>query len=78
VACSTLLKHLKLETKAQIDVWPARGYTGVCKEFVMFYIVGSLVVAVILFALCKTSDRTLDAERDFWIKARQVLDQSKK
>ena len=48
-----------------------------CKEFVMFYIVGSLAVAVILFALCKTQDQALDAERDFWIKLRQVMDQSK-
>jgi hypothetical protein len=45
------------------------------KEFVMFDTVGILVVLVILFALCKTQDQTLDAERDFWIKARQVLDQ---
>jgi hypothetical protein len=41
----------------------------------MFYIVGSLVVVVILFALCKTQDQTLDAERDFWIKLRQMSDQ---
>jgi hypothetical protein len=41
----------------------------------MFYTFGSLVVAVILFALCKTQERTLDAERDFWIKLRQVSDQ---
>ena len=43
----------------------------------MFYIVGSLAVAVILFVLCKTQDLTLDAERDFWIKLHQVMDQSK-
>jgi len=43
----------------------------------MFYTVGSLVVVAILFALCKTQDQTLDAERDFWIKLREVLDQSK-
>lgn len=42
----------------------------------MFYIVGSLVVAAILFGLCKTQDQILDAERDFWIKLRQVLDDS--
>jgi hypothetical protein len=44
----------------------------------MFYIVGSLVVAAILFALCKAQDQTLDAERDFWIKLHQVLDDSAK
>jgi hypothetical protein len=43
----------------------------------MFYIIGSSVVVVILFALCKTQEKTLDAERDFWIKARQVLENSK-
>lgn len=61
----------------QIDVSPAPHYTGVCKEFVMFYAVGILVVFVVLFVLCKTQDKALDAERDFWIKARQVLDHSK-
>ena len=40
----------------------------------MFYIVGSLVAAVILFALCKMQDQTLDAERDFWIKWRLLKD----
>ena len=34
--------------------------------------VGTLVVAVILFALCLTQDEALDAERDFWIKARRL------
>jgi len=43
----------------------------------MFYTVSILVVLVILFVLCKTQDKALDAERDFWIKARQVLDHSK-
>jgi hypothetical protein len=43
----------------------------------MFYTVGILVVVAILFALCKTQERTLDAERDFWIKARQAMDHSK-
>jgi hypothetical protein len=43
----------------------------------MFYIVGISVVLVILFLLCKTQEQALDAERDFWIKARQVLDNSK-
>ena len=37
--------------------------------------VGTLVVAVILFALCLTQDEALDAERDFWIKARKLMDQ---
>jgi hypothetical protein len=43
----------------------------------MFYTVGVLVVLVILFALCKTQEKAMDAELDFWIKARQVLDHSK-
>ena len=41
----------------------------------MFYIVGSLVVVVILLALCITQDQTLDAERDFWIKWRLLKDE---
>ena len=41
----------------------------------MFYTVCVLVVAAILFALCKTQDQTLDAERDFWIELRQGLDE---
>ena len=41
----------------------------------MLYIVGSLVVAGILFALCIMQDQTLDAERDFWIKLRQLSDE---
>jgi hypothetical protein len=41
----------------------------------MFYAVGILVVFVVLFVLCKTQDKALDAERDFWIRARPVLDQ---
>ena len=40
----------------------------------VFAIIGILVVGI-LFALCKTQERALDDERDFWIKARQVLDQ---
>ena len=36
----------------------------------MFYIIGSLVVVVILLALCITQEQTLDAERDFWIEWR--------
>jgi hypothetical protein len=40
----------------------------------MFDAVAILVVLVILFALCKTQDQTLDAERDFWIKLRQMSD----
>jgi hypothetical protein len=43
----------------------------------MFYMVGISVVLAILFVLCTTQERALDAERDFWIKARQVLDHSK-
>jgi hypothetical protein len=43
----------------------------------MYEVIGFLVVFLILFALCKTQERALDAERDFWIKARQVLDHSK-
>jgi hypothetical protein len=43
----------------------------------MFYTVGILVVLVILFLLCKTQEQALDAERDFWIKFREVLDHSK-
>jgi hypothetical protein len=38
----------------------------------MFYAFGSLVVTIILFALCKTQDQTLDAERDFWIKFHEL------
>jgi hypothetical protein len=38
--------------------------------------IGILVVLVILFALCQTQDRVLDAERDFWIKLRKVSDHS--
>jgi hypothetical protein len=38
--------------------------------------IGILVVLVILFALCQTQDRVLDAERDFWIKLRKVSDRS--
>ena len=41
----------------------------------MLEIVGILVVAMILFALCQTQDKVLDAERDFWIKAREIIDQ---
>ena len=37
--------------------------------------IGMLVVALILFMLCLTQDETLDAERDFWIKARKLMDQ---
>ena len=43
----------------------------------MFDAIGVLVVFVVLFALCKTQERALDEERDFWIQARQVSDQSK-
>jgi len=43
----------------------------------MFYTVSILVVLVILFVLCKTQDKALDAEHEFWIKARQVLDHPK-
>jgi hypothetical protein len=42
----------------------------------MFEIIGIFVVAGILLALCLTQDQTLDAERDFWIKARELMDQS--
>ena len=41
----------------------------------MLYTVGSLVVAIILFALCITQDQALDAERDFWIRLRQMSDE---
>ena len=34
-----------------------------------------LVIGVILFALCLTQDKALDAERDFWIKARKFMNQ---
>ncbi len=44
----------------------------------MLNAVGVLVVLVILFALCITQERVLDEERDFRIKAREVLDQSQK
>jgi hypothetical protein len=46
-----------------------------CKELAMFETIGTLVVAAILLALCLTQDQTLDAERDFWIKARKLMDQ---
>ena len=36
--------------------------------------IGILVVLAILFALCQTQDKALDAERDFWIKARKFMD----
>ena len=42
----------------------------------MLETVGILAVVVILFALCQTQDKVLDAERDFWIKAREIMDQS--
>lgn len=42
----------------------------------MLYIIGILAVAVILFALCLTQDKTLDAERDFWIKYYQLKEQA--
>jgi hypothetical protein len=42
----------------------------------MFEIIGMFVVAGILLALCLVQDQTLDAERDFWIKARKLMDQS--
>jgi hypothetical protein len=34
-----------------------------------------LVIGVILFALCLTQDKALDAERDFWIKYSKLRDQ---
>jgi hypothetical protein len=42
----------------------------------MLYTFGIIVVLVILFALCHFQDKVLDAERDFWIKAREVSDRS--
>jgi len=42
----------------------------------MFEIIGIFVVAGILLALCLTQDQTLDAERDFWIQARKLMDRS--
>jgi hypothetical protein len=42
----------------------------------MLYTFGILVVLVILFALCQLTDKVLDAERDFWIKAREVSSRS--
>ena len=41
----------------------------------MLYAISILVVLVVLFALCKTQEKALDAERDARIKIRQVLDQ---
>jgi len=41
----------------------------------MLYTIGIVVVVMILFALCLTQDQALDAERDFWIKYRQLMDQ---
>jgi hypothetical protein len=38
--------------------------------------IGVLVVLGILFALCQTQDKVLDAERDFWIKVRKGSDRS--
>ena len=32
------------------------------------------VVLVILFVLCKSQDKAMDAERRFWIKAGQVFE----
>lgn len=46
------------------------------KEFAMFEIIGMFVVAGILLALCLVQDQTLDAERDFWIEARKLMDRS--
>lgn len=42
----------------------------------MLYTIGSLIVVIILFALCLTQDQALDAERDFLIKYRQLMDQA--
>lgn len=42
----------------------------------MLETIGMLVVVVILFVLCLTQDKALDAERDFWIKYRKLMDQA--
>ena len=42
----------------------------------MFEVISIIIVAGILLALCLTQDQTLDAERDFWIKARELMDRS--
>lgn len=42
----------------------------------MLYTIGSLVVVVILLALCLMQDQALDAERDFLIKYRKLMDQA--
>ena len=40
----------------------------------MFNLIGITGVLVILFALCKTQDKAMDAERKFWIEAGEVFE----
>ncbi len=40
----------------------------------MFILIGVTGVLVILFALCRTQDRAMDAEQRFWIRAGEVFE----
>ncbi len=40
----------------------------------MFVITGLLLTAVLLFALCKTEERAMEFQREYWMKNHKALD----
>jgi hypothetical protein len=40
----------------------------------MLYIIGPLFTFVLLFALCKTGERAMESQSDYWMRNHQALD----